>query len=194
MTICQLVTRIRKAGGRVWLDPLGRLNAEWVSKTEMSELADSHDLVVALLREEIASKRWGRSRNPKWARVPEQTWNDPEQTLKLRSELVRIWAAEQCVFSSRCCTKTSAVHRAFLGWLGLGPDAVSEQEFLQHLASFGWHSINGWLNKICLADDFGVAWWRLNRGRSLSGTPELQAQAETRANCAQPENGQQLGR
>jgi hypothetical protein len=83
VTTSKFVTLIRKNGGQIWLDQLGRLNAEGVSESQMMELGNSHDLVVALLREEIASKRWERSgRDPNWWRHPEETWTYPEQWLK----------------------------------------------------------------------------------------------------------------
>jgi len=82
VTASQFVARIRKNGGRVWLDQLGRLNAEGVSENQMKELSDSHDLFVAVLREEIAGKRWERSgKDPKWWRYPEEAWSYPEQEL-----------------------------------------------------------------------------------------------------------------
>jgi len=157
MNASQLIAGVRKSG-RVWLDELGRLNAEGASETQMAELADSHDLVVGLLREEIASARWGNSgKNPKWWCVPEQAWTYPEQTLKPISELVRIWATEKCLGSKRCATKARALHREYLSWLGLGEGAATEKEFVQQLEVLGWPSVDGWVDNIALAEDFVAA-------------------------------------
>jgi hypothetical protein len=83
MKASQLIIKIRKNGGFIWLDELGRLNAEGVPEVQMKELSDAYNLVVALLREGIVSKRWENSgRDPSWWRHPEEAWSYPEQRLK----------------------------------------------------------------------------------------------------------------
>jgi hypothetical protein len=86
------------------------------------------------------------------------------------------------------------LHRDFLEWLGLGQYAATEQGFLQELALLGWRSIDGWLNNICLAEDFGAALWRLNVCPGLSGGTQLQRQSPAGAKSAQSENAQKLAR
>jgi len=82
MTVSELVARIRRHGGRVWLDRQGRLRAIGVTDARVAALRESRYLVVALLREEIASLRWEHSgKDPDWWRYPEEAWSYPEQRL-----------------------------------------------------------------------------------------------------------------
>jgi hypothetical protein len=150
MSASKLVATIRKACGRVWLDQLGRLNAEGVSQTQMTELSDSHDLVVALLREEIAGKRWENSgKDPGWWRHPEEAWTYPEQRLKPFPEIARIWLAEHCVGAVCCASNPRILHREFSTWAGFERTAASQQEFLKQLASLCYPLHDGLMEGIC---------------------------------------------
>jgi hypothetical protein len=153
MTTSKLVLKIRGNGGQIWLDALG-LHAEGVSESQVKELGDSHGLVVALLREEIAATRWERSgKDLRWWLRPEQAWNQPDQTPTPILELVRTWISEECFASTRCCTKMSALHRKFAAWSGFERRAETELEFIQRLAALGYPDSDGWVDEICLVED-----------------------------------------
>src|SRR5437870_1424001 len=82
MTASQLVARIRREGGHVWLSRRGQLRADGVTDTHLAELRASRYLVTALLRDEIGSLRWEHSgKDPSWWRYPEEAWSYPDQRL-----------------------------------------------------------------------------------------------------------------
>lgn len=65
----ELIARVKKDGGRVWLDTRGRLHAQGVPDDMIQRLRESRYLVTAILREEIATHRWEASgHDPKWWR------------------------------------------------------------------------------------------------------------------------------
>jgi hypothetical protein len=149
-----LISRIRKDGGRIWLDRQGCLRAKGVSEERLRRLRESPYLITAVLREEIASKRWEQSgKDPNWWRHPEELWSYSEQSLKPVSEIVRIWVGEQCAVRN-VSSDAHILHREFSAWAGFEPDAAAEREFLLKLVASGFPLDEGMVRGICLAVDF----------------------------------------
>jgi hypothetical protein len=154
VTATDLISRIKKEGGKIWLDEYGHLRARRVSNLRLKQLTESPSLVTALLREEIASKRWEQSgKDPNWWRHPEELWSYSEQSLKPVSEIVRIWVAEYCVSAGNVSSDVRILHREFSAWAGIEPDAASEKEFLRQLTDMDHQAQDGFVNGICLAAD-----------------------------------------
>jgi hypothetical protein len=158
MSAADLIARIRREGGRVWLDRQGRLRAKGVSDARLKQLRESPYLVIALLREEASSLRREHSGDdPQWWRQPEEAWTYPEQWLKPFPEIVRIWAAAHCVGAACCASNPRILCREFSVWAGFERDAAAEREFLQQLCALGFHLHEGMVEGICLAEDFEAA-------------------------------------
>jgi len=152
MTASRLLAGIRKNGGRVWVDQQGRLHADGVSETQIKELGDSHDLVVALLREEIATRRWENSgKDPRWWRYPEWRWNWQEQTLRPADEsLFERWLRERCTADRRCSSAAKFLYWDFCEQNGQG---LLPTRFLELLDAAGFAVNDGFVRSLVLGAD-----------------------------------------
>jgi hypothetical protein len=152
MTASQLIARVRKNGARVWLDQLGRLNAEGMSEGQMKELGDSYDLVVALLQEEIVGKRWEASgKDVRWWKFPEHRWRWPSQELRFADEAAfNQWLKDRCAADRRCSGAVKFLYWDFCEQHG---QELFPKVFLELLSAAGFEANGGFVDGLVLGSD-----------------------------------------
>jgi len=149
MTASQLLARIRRDGGRVWLDRQGRLRATGITDAQLAELRASRYLVTALLREEIASLRWEHSgKDPSWWRFPEYRWTWPDQRLLPADQSAFThWLRERCTADRRC---SSAVKFLFWAFCEEHGEELPPVQFLEFLQAAGFAVVDGFVDGLVL--------------------------------------------
>lgn len=173
MTVPQFVGRSRKKGGRIWLDELGRLNAEGISESQVEELRECYDLVVAGLREEVVGKRWEASgKDPHWWKYPEYRWIWPDQKLRPVDQWVfHEWLRTRCSVTRRF---SSAVKFVFCAFCEEHGQEVPPARFLDLLEAAGFPVVDGFVDGLALGSD--VSYWEKSHCHAESQESDFQIQ------------------
>lgn len=173
MTVSQFVGRIRKKGGHIWLDELGRLNAEGISESQVEELRECYDLVVAVLREEVVGKRWEASgKDPNWWNYPEYRWIWPDQKLRPVDQWVfQEWLRTRCSATRRY---SSAVKFIFCAFCEEHWQEVPPARFLDLLEAAGFPVVDGFVDGLALGSD--VSYWEKSHSHAESQQSDFQIQ------------------